>query len=51
VSNKKKQIEPIADRLLTPGLELPKGRRGLLTWKWAEQRLKKKAHLLYRHRA
>jgi hypothetical protein len=41
VSNKKKQIEPIADRLLTPGLALPKGRRGLLTWKWAERRLKK----------
>jgi len=42
VSNKKKQIEPIADRLLTPGLELPKGRRGLLTWKWAERRLRRR---------
>lgn len=42
MSNKKRQIEPSADRLLTPGLELPKGRRGLLTWKWAERRLKRR---------
>ncbi len=33
------QIEPKADRPYMPGYGLPKGSKGLLPWKWAQERL------------
>jgi hypothetical protein len=32
---------PVAHRPYMPGYGLPKGKKGLLSWRWAEQRLKK----------
>ncbi len=36
-----RRSEPKAGRPHMPGYGIPKGRKGLLPWKWAEQRLKK----------
>ena len=33
--------QPQSSRLQTPGYGFPKGTKGLLSWSWAEQRLKK----------
>jgi uncharacterized pyridoxamine 5'-phosphate oxidase family protein len=38
---KRKSASPKASRPYMPGYGLPKSTRGLLPWKWAEQRLKK----------
>jgi len=37
----RKVREPKASRPHIPGYGLPKGKEGLLSWKWAEQRLEK----------
>ena len=37
----KSTVKPSATRPHMPGYGLPKGTKGLLSWKWAEQRLKK----------
>jgi Pyridoxamine 5'-phosphate oxidase len=38
---KSKSRSPVASRIATPGYGFPKGKKGLLPWSWAEQRLKK----------
>src|SRR2546430_16277305 len=35
------RLEPKVSRPLMPGYGLPENKKGLLPWKWAEQRLKK----------
>src|SRR5258708_21878821 len=40
-SKSMKKVEPLASRPHMPGYGLPKDSKGLLTWTWAEQRLKK----------
>ncbi|MBI4483756.1 MAG: pyridoxamine 5'-phosphate oxidase family protein [Acidobacteria bacterium] len=37
----RKQLQPKASRPFMPGYGLPGGTKGLLSWEWAEQRLKK----------
>jgi hypothetical protein len=39
--NSKPSQEPESSRPYAPGYGLPEGNRGLLSWSWAEQRLKK----------
>jgi pyridoxamine 5'-phosphate oxidase-like protein len=39
--SQKKSASPKASRPFMPGYGLPKGTKGLLPWKWAEERLKK----------
>ena len=39
--SQKKSAQPKASRPYMPGYGLPKGSKGLLPWKWAEERLKK----------
>ncbi|MGO9084325.1 MAG: pyridoxamine 5'-phosphate oxidase family protein [Candidatus Sulfotelmatobacter sp.] len=41
MSAKKKSAEPKSTRPHAPGYGFPKGKKGLLPWSWAEQRLKK----------
>jgi uncharacterized pyridoxamine 5'-phosphate oxidase family protein len=41
MSNSRKKSSPKATRPHMPGYGLPKGTKGLLLWKWAEDRLKK----------
>src|SRR5947199_10664376 len=38
---KKSKSAPKSSHLKTPGYGFPKGSKGLLSWSWAEQRLKK----------
>jgi Pyridoxamine 5'-phosphate oxidase len=40
-NNKTKKMEPKASRPEMPGYGMPKSTKGLLPWKWAEQRLRK----------
>ncbi|MDE3169071.1 MAG: pyridoxamine 5'-phosphate oxidase family protein [Acidobacteriota bacterium] len=42
MAQKRKQPEPIASRLASPGSTPSHGKKGLLTWKWAEERLIKR---------
>ena len=37
----RRSAKPKASRIATPGYGFPKGSKGLLSWSWAEQRLKK----------
>jgi Pyridoxamine 5'-phosphate oxidase len=41
MSPNRKSVQPKASRPHMPGYGLPKGKKGLLPWNWAEQRLKK----------
>jgi hypothetical protein len=36
-----RKSSPVASRIATPGYGFPKGTKGLLSWSWAEKRLKK----------
>ena|SRR5437588_3314316 len=40
-ARKRKSESPCATRPYMPGYGVPKGRKGILPWSWAEQRLKK----------
>ncbi|PYX88806.1 MAG: pyridoxamine 5'-phosphate oxidase [Acidobacteria bacterium] len=40
-ARKRKSESPSATRPYMPGYGVPKGRKGILPWSWAEQRLKK----------
>jgi hypothetical protein len=37
----RRSLKPQASRIQTPGYGFPEGKKGLLPWSWAEQRLKK----------
>jgi hypothetical protein len=41
MAKQRKKVERTSSRPLMPGYGLPKKRKGLLSWKWAEQRLRK----------
>ncbi|MGH9503470.1 MAG: pyridoxamine 5'-phosphate oxidase family protein [Terriglobales bacterium] len=41
MAKQRKKVEPKSTRPMMPGYGLPKNKKGLLPWKWAEQRLRK----------